>query len=157
MPDRKNEKLKLGKGAAFVKSRLKYLPQEEDTWEADFFPVPPSEGRREFAWMGLVLSHAHDYVLAQRIFEEPPGVNDLARLLADAMQRPLAERMHRPRRLYLRARPGWAELVPHLMQLGIEAVAQDTLPKWDRTFGDLYAQVEKARATLTRRRCRPLR
>jgi hypothetical protein len=55
--------------------------------------------------MGLVLSHAHDYVLAQRIFEEPPGVNDLARLLADAMQRPMSGSGHRPTALYLRARP----------------------------------------------------
>jgi hypothetical protein len=30
------EKLKLGKGAAFVKSRLRLLPQGDDTWEADF-------------------------------------------------------------------------------------------------------------------------
>ena len=41
------KKLALGKGAAFVKGRLKRLPQEQDTWEADFFPVPPSEDRRE--------------------------------------------------------------------------------------------------------------
>src|SRR5436305_9544996 len=82
MPDQ-NDKLKLGKGAAFVKSRLKYLPQEDDTWEADFFPIPCSGGRHDSVWMGLVLSHAHEYVLAQRMFDEPPTVNDLARLLAD--------------------------------------------------------------------------
>ena|SRR6266404_5555484 len=41
-------------------------------------------------WMGMVLSHGHDYVLAQRTVEEPPTVNDLARLLADAMHRPMA-------------------------------------------------------------------
>ncbi len=84
MPDRKDEKLKLGKGSAFVKSHLKVLPQEDDIWEADFFPVPPSEDWREFASMGLVLSQAHEYILAQRRCNEPPGVNDLARLLADA-------------------------------------------------------------------------
>jgi hypothetical protein len=146
MPDRKNEKLKLGKGAAFVKSRLKYLPQEEDTWEADFFPLPCSEGERECVWMGMVLSHAHEYVLTQRLFEEPPSVNDLARLLADAMQRPLSGRIHRPTALYLRAGPEWAELLPHLKQLGIETISQEGLPKWDRAFGDLLAQVEQARA-----------
>jgi hypothetical protein len=125
MPDRKDEKLKLGKGAAFVQSRLKYLPQEEDIWETDFFPVPPSEDEREFAWMGLVLSHAHDYDLAQQMFEEPPGVNALARLLADAMQRPMSGSGHRPTALYLRARPEWAELLPHLKQLGIETISQE--------------------------------
>jgi hypothetical protein len=32
--------LKLGKRAAFVKTRLKQLPQEEETWEADFRALP---------------------------------------------------------------------------------------------------------------------
>jgi hypothetical protein len=144
--------LKLGKGSAFVKSRLKYLRQEDDTWEADFFPIPYSGGRDESVWMGMVLSHGHDYVLAQRNFEEPPTVNDLARLLADAMRRPLAGSIHRPRCLYLRARPEWAELLAHLKQIGIEVVSQDTLPKWDRAFGDLQAQVEGAKTTQRRER-----
>ena len=34
------EKLKLGKGAAFVKSRLKRLPQVDEVWEADFEALP---------------------------------------------------------------------------------------------------------------------
>jgi hypothetical protein len=34
------EKLKLGKGVAFVKSRWKRLPQGDDTWEADFEALP---------------------------------------------------------------------------------------------------------------------
>jgi hypothetical protein len=33
---REEEKLRLGKGAAFVKGRLKRLRQEEETWEAYF-------------------------------------------------------------------------------------------------------------------------
>jgi hypothetical protein len=153
MPDKSHDKLKLGKGAAFVKSRLKYLRQEEDTWEADFFPIPCSSGRHDSVWWGLVLSHAHEYVLAQRLFDEPPTINDLARLLADAMQRPMSGPAHRPKALYLRARPEWAELLPHLKQVGIQVLSQDELPKWDRTFGDLLSQVEQAReaqtATLT--------
>jgi hypothetical protein len=41
------EKLKLGKGAAFDKSRLKRLPQGNETWEADFqmLPSPPAVTR----------------------------------------------------------------------------------------------------------------
>jgi hypothetical protein len=37
-------------------------------------------------------------------------------------------------------------LLPHLKQIGIQAVSQDALPKWDRNFGDLQAKVERARA-----------
>jgi hypothetical protein len=141
-----SDKLKLGKGSAFVKSRLKYLRQQEDAWEADFFPIPCSGGKHDSVWLGLVLSHAHEHVLAQRLFEETPTVNDLARLLADAMERPMSGPVHRPRRLYLRARPEWADLLPHLNQIGIQVLSQDELPRWDRAFGDLLAQVEQARA-----------
>src|SRR5438270_12776178 len=41
---REEEKLKLGKGAAFVKSCLKRLPQEDETWEADFRALPKPIG-----------------------------------------------------------------------------------------------------------------
>src|SRR4051812_27393931 len=37
---RVEERLKLGKGAAFVKGRFKRLRQEEETWEADFQALP---------------------------------------------------------------------------------------------------------------------
>ena len=37
---REEEKLKLGKGAAFVKSQFKGLRQEDETWEADFQALP---------------------------------------------------------------------------------------------------------------------
>jgi hypothetical protein len=144
---RGEEPLKLGKGASFfVKAQLKRLRQEDDTWEADFFPVPCSDSEHGCVWWGLVLSHSHENVLAQRMVEEPPTVNDLANLLAEAMRRPLADFSHRPRCLFLRARPEWAELLPHLKQVGIQAVSQDALPEWDRNFGDLLAKVEQARA-----------
>src|SRR5262245_62230173 len=75
-----------------------------------------------------------------------PPLKDLAGLLAEAMRRPLVDFSHRPRCLYLRARPEWAELLPHLKQIGIKVVSHDTLPKWDQAFCDLYAQVDQARA-----------
>ena len=33
---KQRHELKLGKGSAFVKTRLKRLRQEDETWEADF-------------------------------------------------------------------------------------------------------------------------
>src|SRR5262249_16620388 len=126
--------------------RLRRLGQEDETWEADFFPLPGSDSEPGGVWWGIVLSHSHENVLAQRTVEEPPTVNDLADLLGEAMRRPLAGFSHRPRCLYLRARPEGAELPPHLKQVGIGVAFQDALPKWDQTFGDLYAQVEQAGA-----------
>ena len=47
------------------------------------------------------------------------------------MNRPLVDRAHRPARIHLRDNPQWRELLPHLEQLGIEVVTQDSLPAWD--------------------------
>jgi hypothetical protein len=138
MLDHQSEHLTLGKGRSyFVKSQLKRLRQEDDIWEVDYFPIPPQR-----IWIGLVISHTDDFVLAYRTIEEQPTVNDLAQLVAEAMRRPLVEFSHRPQTLYIRERPEWAELVPHLKQVRIQVEYQDKLPKWDDAFGDLYAQVE---------------
>lgn len=127
MPDRSDNQLRLGKGSAFVISRLKYLRQEPDTWEADFFPMPCSESEHDRVRWGIALSYAHDYFLALRTVEELPSVNDLARLLADAVQQSLAEGMHRPPTPSLRARLEWAELLPHWKQIGLLVESPDGL------------------------------
>jgi len=54
MPD-SNDKLKLGMGAAFVKTCFCRLRQEDDTWEADFFPIPCSDSEYGSMWMGMVM------------------------------------------------------------------------------------------------------
>lgn len=137
MREYQDDKLKLGKGSYFVKSQLKRLSQEGDIWEADFFPIP-----QQGLWIGLVISHTDDFVLAHRTIEEPPTVNELANLVAAAMRRPLVESAHRPRTLYIREKSEWVELLPHLKQVGVQVVYQDKLPKWDDAFGDLYAQMQ---------------
>jgi hypothetical protein len=130
-----HESLKLGKGSAFVKSKLRYLPQTDDVWEVDFQPVPEQIVKqlpRGEPWLGLVVSVPERLHLANVLLEvPPPTVNDLARLLAHAMNRPLVDRAHRPARIHLRDNPQWRELLPHLKQLGIEVVTRDSLPAWD--------------------------
>lgn len=138
MLDGQPKSLKLGKGTYFVKSQLQRLRQEDEIWEADFISAPPRG-----LWIGLVISHTDDFVLALMIIEEPPSCNELAQLLAEAMRRPLVEFAHRPRTLYIRERPEWAELLPHLKQVGIQVVCQDGLPKWDDAFGDFCAHLDR--------------
>ena len=127
-----HEPLKLGKGAAFVKSKLRNFPQADDVWEADFQPIPGQACKRVHRgglWSGLVVGVPGNLPLADRLLEvPPPTVNDLATLPAHAMNRPLVDRAHRPARIHLRDNPRWQELLPHLEQLGIEVVTQDTLP-----------------------------
>jgi hypothetical protein len=50
---KKHGRLKLGKRATFVKTHLKQLPQEEETWEADFRPLPKTEGQTDTHYLGL--------------------------------------------------------------------------------------------------------
>jgi hypothetical protein len=130
-----HETLKLGKGSACVKSKLRYLPRTDDVWEVDFQPVPEQVWKRlprGEPWLGLVVSVPERLHLANLLLEvPPPTVNDLAKLLAHAMNRPLVGRAHRPARIHLRDNPQWRELLPHLEQLGIEVVVQDSLPAWD--------------------------
>lgn len=139
MPKATDDKLKLGKGAAFVKSRLRYVSQTGDVWEAGFRQLP-KRGVRTI-WLGVVVSVTDFFILAVRLVESAPTVNDLAKLLADAMRRPLVEGPHRPRSIRLQSVPEWSELIPHLEQIGIEVVIQDTLPKLDEEFTIIVREV----------------
>ncbi len=143
---RKEIKLKLGKGAAFDKSRLKRLRQEDETWEADFRALPKPITQSETHYLGMVVSKRGGSVLADRLVEGRPSVNDMAIMLARAMQRPLTEEAHRPRRLYVRGHPQWKELFPHLDKLGIKVAVHRELLKVQEAYrGYLRKQREAYR------------
>jgi len=135
-------KLKLGKGSSFVKSRLRRFPQEDDVWEVDFQPIPDEE-HVEF-WLGMVVGQEIGVELAHQVLDTPPTVNDLARILAEAIQRPIIEgSRHRPLTVLLRDNPQWEELLPHLQELGIEVLTNDLLPAWSEAAKD--SGIEHAR------------
>src|SRR5271166_3084484 len=130
MRTRKQEALKLGKGATFfVKSRLKRLPKEDETWEADFRALPQAITQSATHHLGMVLTQPDGFLLAESEVEQRPTVNDLATLLANAMRRPFVAGPYRPRRIHLRAYPQWQELFPHLKEVGIEVAVRSKLPK----------------------------
>ena len=125
---KERHELKLGKGATFfVKSCLKRLPQEDETWEADFRALPQAITQSATHYLGMVLTQPHGFYLAELEVERKPTVNDLATLLAHAMQRPSVEGSHRPRRIHLRGHPQWQELFPHLKEIGIEVAVKSKL------------------------------
>ena len=130
------ERLKLGKGAYFVKSRLRRLPQTDEEWQVDFQPFIPRWSKRNQEWLGIVLSQTDDFLLAEEFLDDPPTVNDFARFLANAMRRPLIDWAHRPKRVLLRDNPTWQEILPHLRNIKIEVVIQEALPEWDKEFRD---------------------
>jgi hypothetical protein len=142
------EKLKLGKGAAFVKTRLKRLRQEDDTWEADFRALPKPILHTETHYLGLVVTLPGGSVLADTQVEGRPSVNDLATLLAHAMRRPLTGKAHRPRSVHVRGRHQWRELFPHLEELGIAVSVRvrEDLPTLIKAYGAILRERKKARS-----------
>lgn len=140
------DKLKLGKGSFFVKTQLMQLEQLNDSWEADFLPYPGDKS----AWLGLVILHSEDVVLATLLTHEMPTVNDLADLLAQAMRRPLVEFSHRPKTIHLRENPAWGELLPHLKQVRTEVVFCDQLPNWEKAFKELSTRLASKKGTSRR-------
>src|SRR5271165_1727602 len=127
------DKLKLGtSSSAFVKRDIRALPQTEVEFEADFFLDPEFSTKRKEAWAGAVIEREHGSVVAlEGVRLPPPTVNCLANLLGHAMLRPQYGDHQRPTTIYLRDRPQWQELLPHLRQLEIEVIVGDNLPRFD--------------------------
>ena len=130
---REEEKLKLGKGAAFGKGTLKRLRQEDETWEADFQALPKPITQSQTHYRGMVVAPDGSF-LADSHVEGRPTVNDMATLLAHAMRRPLTGKAHRPRRIHVRGHPQWRELFPHLEELGIKVTVRRELPKVQQAY-----------------------
>jgi hypothetical protein len=140
---REEEKLKLGKGAVFVKGRFKRLRQEDETWEADFQALPKPITQSQTHYLGMVVAPDGSF-LADSHVEGRPSVNDMATLLAHAMRRPLTGKAHRPRRLHVRGHPQWRELFPHLEELGIKVAVHRELPNMQEAYRGYLRQMREA-------------
>jgi hypothetical protein len=92
----------------------------------------------------MVLTRTENFHLALLASEAAPGINDLAILLAKAMEHPWVMGKRRPARIVLRNNPQWEELIPHLKQLKIEVITQQELPLWDEAA---EAYVRRLKAT----------
>ena len=141
---KKQTRLKLGKRASFVKTHLKQLPREEETWEADFRALPRPADQTETHYLGLAVALPKGDPLVYLPVEYTPTVNDLADLLADAMRRPLTGSARRPEHIHFRANPRWEELFPHLKELGIEVTLRDDLPELEEVCLDFLREMRKA-------------
>jgi len=139
------DKLKLGKASPFTKRDIRALPQTDAEFEADFFLDSGVSTEGEEAWTGAVIEREHGALLAlEDVRCPPPTVNYLASLLDHAMCRPPSyEDRQRPRTIYLRDRPQWQELLPHLRQLGIEVVLSEDLPRFDEAVIEWMRETKK--------------
>ena len=139
-----DEKLKLGKGVAFVKSRLKRLAQSDETWETDFQETSTLIMQSETRILGVVVTEAGGSLLADLPLGGKPSVNDLATLLANAMRRPLDGNARRPKLIRLRGHRQWRELLPVLKELGIEVSVERKLPQIGKVFRSLLQEIRRA-------------
>jgi hypothetical protein len=141
---KEHARLKLGKRASFVKSHIKQVPHEKETWEADFRALPKPLEQTETHYLGLAVALPRGDPLVYLVAEYTPTVNDLADLLADAMRRPLTGSPRRPERIHFRDNPRWEELFPHLKELAIEVSIHDELPEAEAVYLDFCRQMRKA-------------
>ncbi len=137
------EKLKLGKGAAFVKGRLKRLPLGDETWEADFQALPKPIMQTETHYLGMVVAKKGGMLLAESQVHGRPSINDLATLLAHAMRRPLEGDARRPRLVRLRGHHQWRELFPVLQELGVEVSVERKLPAIEKAYEDYLRRLRE--------------
>ena len=131
-----------------MKSRLSRLPRTDEVWEADIQPISVrgwNARRHGELWLGMVLTRLENFHLALLAHEEAPTVNDLANLLAKAMERPWVMGARRPARILLRNNPQWQELIPHLRQLKIEVETQEELPLWDDAAAEYVRKLKASR------------
>src|SRR3954451_16710003 len=65
--DKIPDKLTLGKGSSFVKSRLSRLPRTDEVWEADIRPISVrgwNARRHGELWLGMVMTRLESFHLA---------------------------------------------------------------------------------------------
>lgn len=131
------EKLKLGKGAAFLKGRIKAMPRCGEVWEADFQALPKPITQSWTHYLGMVVTEGDGSLLAETTVHGRPSVNDLATILAHAMRRPLDGNARRPGLVRLRGHHQWRELFPHLEEVGVrvEVLAGQDLPGIMKAYG----------------------
>jgi len=105
----------------------------------------------------MILTQPGGFIRAEAEIEQPPTVNDLATLLAHAMQHALVEGQFRSRRIHLPGNPKWKPLSPTLKELDIEFVIKTDVPEVEQVFGDFLAVLKPARSVPTVEAVRVLR
>jgi hypothetical protein len=143
---RQKEKLKLGEGAVFDPTRLKELPQENETWEADFEALPKPYTQNKRHYLGMVVTKTDGSILAETQVAGNPTVNDMATMLANAMLSPLTKDAHRPSRIYVRDYTPWDEVYPHLREIGIKVSIHREFPRIYAAFHDRLRQLRQMRS-----------
>ncbi len=138
--ERKAPRTKARGPLPLVKKRLQKLPRAFDVWQADFrqFGRRVEEGGELFRpWLVVVTSRTNGLIVSQTMALEPPTSDLLWTQLAEAMQKPMMGKRHRPTELQVGVDERWDELTPHLDEIGINVVPVEKLDQIDFVFEEL--------------------
>ena len=105
--------------------------------EVDFCPLPDIVDDEHGFWLGLVAHHQDGSMLMHTIDQQPPNLDEIAHLLAGAIDWPHTDVRCRPEAVLVRDDPEWQVMVPYLEELGIEVVVTEELLHWDATAEEL--------------------
>jgi tetratricopeptide (TPR) repeat protein len=120
--------------------RLRRLPSESDSWQADFRQFARRveiAGERVRPWMVLVSSRTRDLVLAHALTEQAPSPEALWDIVASAMEQPAAGDPHRPTEIQIRPSTAWDSLTRHFEAIGVACQPSEVLDQVDYLFDDL--------------------
>lgn len=123
-----------------VKKRLSRLPQIFDIWEVDCRQTGSrieEDGDLINPWLVLVASTSSGLIMSQKLSVEPPTVDSVWDVVADAMQEPHAGPRHRPTEIQMPSDELWGEISDHLDDIGVTASMVDELETMDELFAEL--------------------
>lgn len=124
---------------------LKRSAQGDAVWEADFRALPKPVGQTDTHYVGFVVAPG-GHLLAERAVPHTPAAGDLAKLLTDALLRPLHGDPSRPRTIRFRKNPRWRDLFPDLADLGIEIVTANELTAVVEAYDAYFRRLRAARS-----------
>ncbi len=140
-----SDKLKLGKSSAFVKRDIRSLPLTDAEFEADFFLDPVFSTKRQEHWKGMVIERESVACWQWKTCDcrRPRSIASPRCWPTPCSDRWMQGIVSVPARIYLRDRPQWQELLPHLRQLEIDVVLSDDLPWFDEAVMDWVKRATK--------------
>ncbi len=140
---KRNTSPRLSRRYAFVKRDLLRLPQQPQTIEVDFCPLPDIVEDEYGFWLGLVVDHDTGTIAVTTVLDKPPTAEDAADVVTRALECSHFRPPCRPQIAYLRDNPSWEALYPWLGQLEVETVLTDDLLQWDAKAEELIEWMRK--------------
>ena len=128
--------------APHVKRRLKKLPRQFESWQAEvrqFGPKVEEEGEVFHPWVILVMGRDDESVLLQEMTIEEPTPDQLWDSLVQAMEKPRTGKPRRPTQLKIRQDGRLIDLIDHLEEVGIKVAPTERLDLID----SMIASVEE--------------